>query len=235
MKFEIKQEIFDMFPHLKVGVVVGHGLTIGQRTGALDAVIEENSRQLVERAGTRPLTEFVNIKAWRDTYKKFGVSAKKYKPTAEALLRRVVKGQPFPAINTAVDAYLAVQPLYMLPIGGYDLDSVKGDITLRRSPGNESFFPIGSTEPEYTAEGEIIYADAETVLTRKWNYRDCDHAKITETSGRILLACEASLDCIRQEDLSGTIESIVQYESTFCGGQYKTFFLDGNNPAVQLD
>ena len=130
MKFTVKQEIFDIFPDLKIGVVVGKGLRIGKRSKELETLIRKNVEKLVETVGDKKLSDFKNISTWRETYRKFGVNPKKYKPTAEAFLKRMLKGNPFPGINSAVDAYLAVELLYMLPIGGYDLGKISGDIVL---------------------------------------------------------------------------------------------------------
>ncbi|NIM16725.1 MAG: hypothetical protein GTO45_32445 [Candidatus Aminicenantes bacterium] len=237
MKFIVKDEIFDIFPNLKIGLVVGRGLTIRKQAKELQTLIKSNVDSLLERVGSRNLTDFSNIRAWRETYRKFGASPKKYRPTAEAFLRRILKGHPFPNINTAVDAYLAVELLSMLPIGGYDLNNITGDIQLRISQGGEVFFPIGgeNIDPEYTVPGEIIYADNKIVLTRNWNYRDSDLTKITEDSTEIILASEAALDDINAEDVSGTVNKIVEYETAACQGEYYTYLLDKKKPEVIIN
>lgn len=235
MKFVIADEIFNIFPHLRIGVVVGRGLKNQKdRLPNLDNIIQENTGKLLATAGDKTLTDFAAINAWRETYRAFGVSPKKYKPTAEAFLKRIIKGKPFPNINAAVDAYLAVELLYMLPIGGYDLDNVSGDITLRTSEGNEEFLPLGGENSENTAPGEIVYVDEKIVLTRNWNYRDSDLTKITQDTRNILLASEAALETIGYDALKGTVETIAEYESDSCGGEYSTFFLDRDNPVVEF-
>jgi DNA/RNA-binding domain of Phe-tRNA-synthetase-like protein len=234
MKFIIKQDIFERFPELKIGVVVGRGLTIGKRTRDQETLIQSNIKELIEKTGNKTLTDFANIRAWRDTYRQFGVNPKKHKPTAEAFLRRIVKGHAFPGINTAVDAYLAAELVTMLPIGGYDLAAIRGDIRLRVSEGNESFRPIGGSEDETTTAGEIVYSDDQIVLTRNWNYRDSDYTKITEGSKDIVLACEAALPEIAEQDLTLTLRKIVEYETQFCAGEYETHLLDRNHAEVDI-
>jgi DNA/RNA-binding domain of Phe-tRNA-synthetase-like protein len=234
MKYEIKNEVFEIFPDLKIGIVVGKGLTIGKRTPGNDRIIKQNTGILLETTQDKTLQDFPNIKAWRETYRAFNVNPKKKKPTAEAFLRRIVKGDMFPAINSAVDAYLAVELLTMLPIGGYDLRTIEGDIVLKVSPGGEQFIPIGGDDVQETNPGEIIYTDDKRVLTRNWNYKDCDHTKITEDSTDIILASEIALNTINADDLTTTIDKIVEYESLCCGGEYKTYYLDRENPVASL-
>lgn len=235
MKFTVKEEIFDIFPDLKIGLVLGRGLHIGKRPEEADPLIKENVGKLLKKVGDKKLTDFKNIAAWRETYRKFGVNPRKYKPTAEAFLKRILKGSPFPNINSAVDAYLAVELLYMLPIGGYDLEKISGDIVLRISPGEELFQPLGSENTELTAAGEIVYADDRIILTRNWNYRDSDVTKITKDTGDILLASEAALGDIDEKDLIQTIDRIAEYLSHYCQGEYHTFFLDKKKPEVYVN
>jgi DNA/RNA-binding domain of Phe-tRNA-synthetase-like protein len=234
MRFIIRQDVFELFPGLKIGVVVGRGLTIGKRSRDQEALIEANIKKLIEKTADRELADFENIRAWRDTYRTFGVNPKKYKPTAEAFLHRIIKGHPFPGINTAVDAYLAAELVTMLPIGGYDLAAISGDICLRVSPGNELFRPIGGGQDEYTVPGEIVYSDDRIVLTRKWNYRDSDDTKITENSQDIILACEAALPEIDEQDVIRTLDKITEYETRFCQGEYKRHVLDKNHAEVYI-
>ena len=234
MRFKIHSQIFDVFPELRIGVVVGENLTIEKDKEELRHLIRQNVKKFLDEYQTKNIRENPNIAAWRETYKAFGIKPKKHTPTAEALLSRVLKGHSFPNINTAVDAYLAVELLYLLPIGGYDLSRVNGDIALRFSEGDEIFYPLGGGEPTRTKAGEVVYSDNRNILTQRWNYRDAEHSKITTDSRVILLAVEAAFRTIKDEDIKGTVNAIVEYEKKFCGGNYKTFFLDIKNSEVEV-
>jgi DNA/RNA-binding domain of Phe-tRNA-synthetase-like protein len=122
----------------------------------------------------------------------------------------------------------------MLPIGGYNLGAIEGDIRLRISRGGELFKPLGELNLEFTNPGEIVYADSRAILTRHWNCREGDHAKITENSEVIFLLSEAALKDISTQDIIETLVKIVEFESTFCQGTYSTFIIDNINPEVEL-
>ncbi len=234
MNFIIESDIFRIFPDLRMAIVMGRGLRIRKHLKELENLIEVNMKKLHQKMGNKKLTDFINIESWRETYRQMGLNHNKYRPTVEEFVRRMLKGHPFPVINTAVDAYLAVELLTMLPIGGYDLAVVDGDISLRVSKGGELFEPGGREEMEFTAPGEFVYSDNKTILTRHWNYSNCDRAKITENSTLIFLSSEAALKDISTRDLIETLYKIVEYESTFCQGTYSTFILDNINPEVEL-
>jgi DNA/RNA-binding domain of Phe-tRNA-synthetase-like protein len=94
--------------------------------------------------------------------------------------------------------------------------------------------PPGKETREFTDPGEFVYSDNKTILTRQWNYRDCERARISKNSTLIFLSSEAALKDISTQDLIETLYKIVEYESTFCKGSYSTFILDNINPEVEL-
>ncbi len=74
----------------------------------------------------------------RGLYRRFGIDPTKIRPSSEALLRRVRRGQPWPAVNSLVDVCNACSLAAQLPFGLYDADRIVGDIVFRRGgPGEE--------------------------------------------------------------------------------------------------
>lgn len=167
-----------------------------------------------------------HIAAWKDVYRTFGANPNKFRPSAEALLRRVVRGDQLPAINKAVDAYNLIELHTLLPAGGYDLSAIRGDIHLRRSPGGEAFSGIGAAEAEKTDPGEVVYADDERILTRRWNYRDCHEARIVESSADIALFVEAPVASITTDEVRQMADRIAERVRRACGGTTRVGLLD---------
>ena len=229
MKFHISPQVHELFPSLRIGVLVAEGIENASVDKELIKLKFEKAGEFRNKYNPNTLLDNVCIKAWRDTYRKFGVNAKDHKPTAEALLRRLLKGEDIPSISKAVDLYLVVETQFYLPIGGYDLDHIQGDIQLRLSPGGEDFIPLGSTQvEEQTSPNEVVYSDDVRILTRRWNYRDCDKCKITKESKRITLFTEAALPEISTEHLSSSLDLLREYMLQYCGGSVKTMLIDSN-------
>jgi DNA/RNA-binding domain of Phe-tRNA-synthetase-like protein len=234
MYFIIDPILFKTFPDLRVGLVKAAEINNNADNPRLIELIQHNIDTLKKNFKDKDLLSNPNIAAWRDTYNLLGVKASKFKPTAEALLRRILNDKPFPYINNAVNSYLAVELLFHLPIGGYDLDLIEGDINLRISTGGETFKPLGGTEYEKTDDKEIIYADNLKVLTRKWNYRDSDLSKITNNTRNLVLVTEASMSAVSDSDLNNSTALIKQYLDEYCGGVSSTHFLNKNKSKVEL-
>lgn len=236
MKAIIDKPILEKYPDLRIGVIVGRGINNSSSRGDLQLRKQTEAEDFRSRCSMEDLSSHPNIIAWRETYRSFGAKPKKYRPTAEALLRRILKGEEIPTINMAVDAYLLAELHCMLPVGGYDLDTISGNIVLRISSGGEPFTPLGySTPEEETKEGEIVYADSERVLTRRWNYRDADPTKITAQSRNIILMTEGAFAQVPTEDVKRSAEMIAANLREFCGGTICTGYMDHSISELELE
>lgn len=95
----------------------------------------------------------------REAYKKFGKDPNRYRPSAEALCRRVVKGIPFYQINTLVDIINLVSVETGYSIGGFDADKIMGNLlTLGIGQKDEPYEAIG--RGMLNIEGMPVYRDA---------------------------------------------------------------------------
>lgn len=226
MKFKISGEITEAYPDLRIGVVVARDIINSEINKSLE-MIKKNIEQKIQKCyQIETLSDHPFIWAWRETYRGFGVKPKKHRPTCEALIRRILAGKNIPSINVIVDTYLAVEAEFILPCGGYDLDTIRGDIFLRRSEGGEKFHPLGSSEVEQTNEHEIVYSDNEKILTRRWNYRDCNETKITTSTKNVALFTEAPKNAIPTKAIGDFIERLRSLLLRFCEGSIECHIID---------
>ena len=226
MKLTVSDGVAQRFPNLRIAVLVARHIDNEGVDFKLDALKKMAARALYHEWTSERLAELPEIKVWRNAYRSFGVKPKTSRPTAEAFLRRLIKGEPFPTISKVVDSYLLAETKFYLPVGGYDLDTISGDIILRFSRGAEPFTPIGSDDSEVTQPGEVVYADATRILTRKWNFRDCDTSKVTESSTNVALFTEAPFSSIVTSRLTQSIDSIACSIREYCGGTTTRMLLD---------
>ena len=97
--------------------------------------------------------------AVRTMYKRVGLDPTKTRPSSEALLRRVRKGDPLPRINSMVDVCNWCSLEFQLPYGLYDLAHVEGDaIEMRLGRDDESY--AGIRKDAVHVAGRICLADA---------------------------------------------------------------------------
>ena len=227
MKFTISENIVLNYPELRIAVLIARGVDNKATNDLLENFKLKKLKEFLAKHNLEDIKNHPYIKLWRKVYRSFGTSPKKKTPTAEAFLTRVIKTQRLPNINPVVDLYLLAELEYMLPIGGYDLNKIDGNITLRYSEGKEKFVPLGSDKTEETYPGEIVYADKTKILTRRWNYKDSDITKITHSSTNIVLMSEAPTKEIPTRTLEALLSTLKDYIGQFCKGEFKTFIVEG--------
>jgi len=235
MKLIIDERIRENYPDLRVGVVIASNVENMRYSNELKAFTKQTFLDFTSKYNIVKNVEFhPNIAAWRDIYRSFGVNPKKKKPTAEALLVRVIKNNFIPYINSAVDSYLCAQVEHLLPIGGYNIEKIKGNITLRYSVGGESFLGVGAKEKELTIKNEVVYSDDNSILTRCWNYRDCDYCKIDTITKTLVLFVEAPLISINDNNIIETTQKIADNLNRFCGANCTLKFLSAECNELDL-
>lgn len=87
------------------------------------------------------------VKATRQAYKKLGKDPNRYRPSAEALYRRILRNLPLYKINTLVDIVNLVSIKSGYSIGAFDTDKIAGNkLTLGVGEENERYHAIGRGE-----------------------------------------------------------------------------------------
>jgi len=105
------------------------------------------------KAGRVPDTASARI-----LYRRFGIDPTKTRPSSEALLRRALRGDPFPRINSLVDVANVMSLLAQSPVGLYDLDRVQGPLTIRVGAVGEGY--EGIRKDRVNVGGRLCVADA---------------------------------------------------------------------------
>jgi len=122
---------------VRPGAFTRTGLTVSERDPRLDAPLRQAA------AAMRSATEPAEITAAvRTMYKRVGLDPTKTRPSSEALLRRVRKGDELPRINSLVDIINWCSLETQLPFGLYDLSRIVGSVALRLGRSGEEYAGI---------------------------------------------------------------------------------------------
>jgi len=110
-----------------------------QLTGFIAAELEK----LRAKLALEDIHQIAPLAEARTAYKALGKDPSRYRPSAEALLRRVVQGKGFYEVSNVVDALNLVSVSTGYSIGGYDLEKISGTIRFGRGEANEPYQAIG--------------------------------------------------------------------------------------------
>ncbi len=108
---------------------------------------------------TESIKEMPAIQATRQAYKQCGKDPSRYRPSSEALCRRLLRGIPLYQIDTLVDLINLASIYSGHSIGGFDRDKIQGDtLTLGIGRAGEPYEGIG--RGPLNIEGMPVYRDA---------------------------------------------------------------------------
>ena len=108
---------------------------------------------------TESIKQLSAIEATRRVYKVCGKDPSRYRPAAEALIRRMLQGKELYQIDTLVDLINLASIRFGYSIGGFDADKFHGDtLTLGVGKKDEPYEGIG--RGLINIEGLPVYRDA---------------------------------------------------------------------------
>ena len=183
MQIIISDEIQKICPSLTLGIVqakVTNSPTpqfLSEEMTALET--EFRQQYTLEELNKRPA-----ILATRLAYKALGKEPGRYRPSAEALCRRILREIPLYRVDTLVDIINIVSVKTGFSIGAFDLNKIEGEkLTLGVGKAGEEFEAIG--RGQLNIEGLPVYRD--TVGGIGTPTSDHDRTKITSDTRQLLV------------------------------------------------
>ena len=195
----LNSKITELIPTFKIGVIQYHDIVIGDSPQMLKGRLQFFQETLKVELESKALTDYAGIAEWRKTFKTLQMDPGRYRPSHEALYRRVKKGDPLPLVHSAVDLNTFFSLEYVIPLGIYDLANIKGDVTLRLGEENESYEGVNGRVNDMS--GKLISSDSEGAFGSP--IVDSIRTKVTldTTSALHILYLRPSIDYTEAEQL----------------------------------
>jgi DNA/RNA-binding domain of Phe-tRNA-synthetase-like protein len=144
----------DLTPVVAPGLLAFDDIRVVARDERMDAPIVATEAAI--RDGRDFTEEIARVRAM---YKRLGLDPTKVRPSSEALLRRVRKGDPLPRVNSLVDICNWCSVETQLSFGLYDYDKIEGDaVSLRVGAPGEGY--DGIRKDRVNVDGRLTLADA---------------------------------------------------------------------------
>lgn len=144
---------------VKLGLVEADGVRVAPSTPellqALDEVCARLARELPSAeavAGREP------VRLVREMFRAWGVDPARYRPSGEALIRRVAQGKGLYRVSSVVDLNNLGSCETGWPFGSYDRGRLSAPVVFRLGRAGESYEAIGKRV--WALEGQPVLADA---------------------------------------------------------------------------
>lgn len=233
-KFILEETVSDLLPHLTIGVLVVDNLSANSSDEEEIKKILDDANQVAKKyVPHEVISENDVVKAWRATYQKFPTK-KGARCSIEALLKRVLHGNPVSSISPSVDITNAISLRYAFPIGVENIEAFAGDLKLGICEGSEDFLPIGSETNEPPLKGEVAYKDDLGVVCRCLNWRDGVRTSVSDDTKHVFIAME----CVESErvgELKEALDALATLLQTHLGATivYKEL-IDKDHPEMTI-
>jgi DNA/RNA-binding domain of Phe-tRNA-synthetase-like protein len=203
---------------LRAGAITFWGVRVGPAPAELRAEIVrgvQTIRQVFD--GLAEARSCPEVMALQALHCRVGVKPRREQSSVERLLGLALKRGELPAINSLVDAYNLISLRSRCSLGAHDLDAITFPVKLTLLTGQESFVPLGETEPVAVVPGEYGYVDAAGRLLCRLDVRQADFSKVTEATRNVLLIVEGTT-AQTLDALCRAYDEVIQEVRRWCGG-----------------
>jgi DNA/RNA-binding domain of Phe-tRNA-synthetase-like protein len=176
---EIKIEL----PDVKLGLVEADSVSVAPASEALGQSIDEVCGRKLREFTVETLAEAPTTRAVRAMFRAWDMDPSKYRPSSEALLRRVVQGKGLYRVSNVVDVGNLISIETAWPLGCYDRARIRAPIVFRHGTSGEHYEGIGKRT--WHLEGRPVLADADGPFGSPIS--DSTRSMITESARDVLI------------------------------------------------
>jgi DNA/RNA-binding domain of Phe-tRNA-synthetase-like protein len=229
---QIEDGVFSMFPDFCRGVIVARELdNRGEPPGLLEGLHEQVAKVRSD-ASLADYKSHRRIAPWRAAFEEFRMNPNQNPPSVAGLIKRIRNGHDLPFINKLVAIMNTVSLANIVPVGGDDLKSTAGHLSLTLASGDEQYRPLGKPErAEKPSPGEVIYQDTKRheVLCRGWCWRNSHITRILPETEFVAINVDG-LDPVAQTDVERIRNDLAAMVERYCGGILELYLLSKDHP-----
>ena len=182
MKITISNKIREACPQLALAILICE-VTNSETSADFWVEMETEIQRIKSIYSLEEINKRPEIASTRKIYKALGKDPNRYRPSAEALCRRIVREIPLYKVSTLVDSINLVSIRSGFSIGGFDLDKIQGDIELGAGTDEDEFEAIG--RGLMNVEGLPLYRDQLGGIGTPTS--DNERTKISESTTHLLM------------------------------------------------
>lgn len=142
MEITISTNLKNTIPQFKVGIITYKDITVGASPQMLKGRLQLFQESLFFDLQEKDLTDFKGIKEWREIFKAIGTDPSRYRPSAEALYRRIKKQNYLPSVHSAIDLNNFFSLQFEAPIGIYDRQHLAGDVVITIGEAGDEYIGL---------------------------------------------------------------------------------------------
>jgi len=169
-------------PKLQLGMIYASGVKVTRNSSLVAAEYHELSDFIKQKFKEKAPSSDKIVSAVRRMYRRIGWEPTRYRPSSEAMIRRIIKNIGLYNISNMVDLGNVASTRFHLPMGLYDVDKIIGTITIDVGREGESY--QGISKDLIHAAGKMILRDEEGIFGNPT--ADSKRTRLTANTGNVL-------------------------------------------------
>lgn len=210
MQVQVSPEMHSVCPEF-VGACITANISNTQYSADLWSEIDTLGAEYRATLTTESLKDMTSIQATRRIYKLCGKDPSRYRPSGEALVRRVLQGKGLYQVDTLVDLINLASMKYGYSIGAFDADKFSGD-TLTLGIGKEGEPYEGIGRGMINIAGLPVYRDAVGGVGTPTS--DHERTKVSLSTTRLLVLVNGYDGS--EQGVTDTAEYIIKLLNKYC-------------------
>ncbi|HKN00923.1 MAG TPA: phenylalanine--tRNA ligase beta subunit-related protein [Candidatus Binataceae bacterium] len=174
-------------PGVKLGIVEADDVRVVLVQTELAQLMDRVCEQKRRKFSVESLPDAEPVRSVRAMFREWGLDPSKYRPSSEALLRRVVQGKGLYRVSNIVDIGNLGSIETGWPYGCYDRSRIQPPIVFRHGAAGERYERVG--KEMWHLEGRPVLADAEGPFGSPIS--DSTRSMITESTREALIVIYA--------------------------------------------
>lgn len=131
MEIELSADVIKRIPNFKLGIILYKDIIVGDSPQMVKGRLQLFQESIYFELEDKNVTDLPGIDEWRKIFKLTGKDPNRYRPSAEALFRRIKKQNYLTPIQSAIDINNFFSLQYQVPIGIYDSDQLSGSLKVQ--------------------------------------------------------------------------------------------------------
>jgi DNA/RNA-binding domain of Phe-tRNA-synthetase-like protein len=182
LETNIHRSIGSKIPNFKVGIIFYKHIEVGPSPQMVKGRLQLFQESLFFDMQEKELTDFAGIAEWRQVFKATGTNPSRYRPSVEALYRRIKKQNYLQPVHSAIDLNNFFSLQYEVPIGIYDTEQINGPVFLKIGEDGEEY--VGLNGRNNSLKDMIVSADETGPFGSP--FVDSERTKVTEVTKQAL-------------------------------------------------
>lgn len=214
MKVTIDPSVFNKVADFKIGVIFYEDIAVSSSPQMIKGRIQLYQESISFDLDDGQVSDYKGVKEWRTVFKNLGMDPSKYRPSHEALVRRIAKRDFLMPIHSAADINNFFSLQYGIPIGIYDREKLNGDIVIRLGKENEAY--EGLNKRAIDAHQKLISADESGPFGSP--FVDSRRTAVTEETTSALQVAYLQPSMTSEEEINSLLQAMSKMFTQVNGG-----------------